>query len=641
MGEHNVVHNLEVSRQAEFMRSLLNDVCALEKMLQGDCLESDVRRIGAEQELFFVDELMRPAPIASQVLKSINDSRFTSELAKFNLEINLSPRIVRAQCLHEMENELEETISKVRATAKENNGAVVLTGILPSLNMSDLTLENMSDCPRYRELNRMLYQLRGGTFYIHIKGLDEVQFTHDNMMAEACNTSFQLHYQIDPKDFADMYNLAQVVTAPVLAVAVNSPLLFGKKLWSETRLAVFQHSVDERSELQKIRSRPTRVAFGEHWVENSVIEIFREDIARFRVILTQSFDEDPFQILDSGGIPSLNALKLHNGTVWRWNRPCYGITNGKPHLRIENRALPSGPSIVDEIANMAFFLGLMSSLKEEYGPIQNQLSFDSAKFNFWAAARHGLDAQFHWVGDSSHSAKALILGHLLPLAHAGLELAGISREEADCYLSVIEERVVSSQTGTQWLVKSLASMGDKGTAELRLRTLTSSMIKAQQEGEPVHKWRAPNMNELEDFETTYQTVSQFMSTDLFTVKPDDIADYVASLMHWERIRHVPVEDDEGRLVGLVSQRNLLLLLTQGSSLNRAHGVPVHVIMKRDLITASPETKTLEALKLMRKNRIGCLPVVKDEKIVGIVTLFDILNLSAKLLESALNKNHRE
>lgn len=640
MGEHNVTRDLNRDKQAEFMRSLLNDVCALERMLEGDCLESNVRRIGAEQELFLVDQLMKPAPIASLILKNINDSRFTTELATFNLEINLTPRVVSPGCLHQMENELEETISKVRALARENCSDIVLTGILPTVRLTDLTLENMTDEPRYRELNRMLNQLKGGTFNIHIKGLDEIQFTHDNMMSEACNTSFQVHYQVDPKDFADMYNLAQVVTAPVLAAAVNSPVLFGKRLWSETRLAVFQHSVDERSEVQQIRSRPTRVSFGEHWVENSVIEIFREDIARFRVILTHNLDdEDPFQILDRGEIPFLNALKLHNGTVWRWNRPCYGITNGKPHLRIENRALPAGPSIVDEVANTAFFLGLISSLKEEYGPIHKQLNFDSAKFNFWAAARHGLDAQFHWVGDSTYSVRALILGHLLPLAHAGLEFAGIPATEADYYLSIIEERVLSSQTGSQWMINSLASMADQGTAELRSRTLTNSMIKAQEQGEPVHKWRRPMMNELEDFGNTYQTVEQFMSTDLFTVRPNDIVDYVASLMHWERIRHVPVEDDEGKLVGLVSQRNLLLLITQGSSLNRAQGVPVHVIMKRDLITVSPEATTLEAVKLMKTNRIGCLPVVKEGKIVGIVTLFDILNLSVKLLESALNKKY--
>ncbi|HEY7162076.1 MAG TPA: glutamate-cysteine ligase family protein [Acidobacteriota bacterium] len=640
MGEHNVNYDLNGGREAEFMRSLLNDVCALEKMLEGDCLETNVRRIGAEQELFLVDQLMKPAPIAASILKNMNDSRFTTELAKFNLEINLTPWIVMPGCLHAMEKELEETISKARTVARDNGSDVVMTGILPTLSMSDLTLENMTDGPRYRELNRMLNELRGGTFYIHIKGLDEIQFAHDNMMAEACNTSFQIHYQVDPNDFADMYNLAQVVTAPILAAAVNSPLLFGKKLWSETRLAVFQHSVDERSQVQQTRSRPTRVTFGEHWVEKSVIEVFREDIARFRVILTHSLaDEDPFQILSRGEIPSLNALKLHNGTVWRWNRPCYGITNGKPHLRIENRALPSGPSIVDEVANMAFFLGLMSSLKEEYGPIQKVLAFDSAKFNFWAAARHGLDAQFHWVNGSTHSAKALILGHLLPLAHAGLELAGIPRIEANYYLSIIEERVRSAQTGSQWMINSFTSMGNEGTVELRCRTLTSAMLKAQQEGEPVHKWAHPKMNELENFEKTYQTVSQFMSTDLFTVRPDDIADYVASLMHWEHIRHVPVEDAEGKLVGLVSQRNLLLLLTQGSSLNRAQGVPVHMIMKRDLITVPPDASTLEAVKLMRKNKIGCLPVVKDEKIIGIVTLFDILNLSGKLLESALDKNH--
>src|SRR5262245_44885370 len=517
MGEHDVTQDFSDNSRADFMRSLLNDVCALEKMLEGNFLESKVRRIGAEQELFLVDRLMKPATVASSLLKNVNDPRFTTELAKFNLEINLTPRIVGPGCLQEMERELEETVSKIRTVAKENNSDVVLTGILPTISLSDLTLENISEAPRYLELNRMLNQLRGSMFYIHIKGLDEIQFTHDNMMMEACNTSFQVHYQVDPTDFANTYNLAQAITAPVLAAAVNSPLLFGKRLWAETRLALFQHSVDERSQLQQNRSRPPRVSFGENWIKESAIEMFRQDIARFRVILTHAAQEDPFQILERGEIPSLNALRLHNGTVWRWNRPCYGITNGIPHLRIENRVLPSGPSILDEVANMAFFLGLMASLKEEYGPIHEVLDFDSAKFNFWASARHGLDAQFHWIRGSSYSAKALILGHLLPLAHAGLRFAGIPEEEGDYYLSVIKERVDSNQTGAQWVVKALGSMSNEGTTELRCRAITSAMIKEQQKGEPVHRWEQPSIDELEDFSKSYQTVAQFMSTDLYTV----------------------------------------------------------------------------------------------------------------------------
>jgi CBS domain-containing protein len=635
MGEQNVSQQTDEKQQRKFMRALLSDVWALEQMLSSNRIESGVRRIGAEQEMFLVMPDMRPAPIVSAILATLQDSRFTTELAKFNLEANMPPRVFEGSCLRTLEEDLQAVVQKAADAAAGHGAKVLLTGILPTLTLKDLNLSNMTEVPRYFELNRTLCELRRSKFYVHIKGLDEIHLTHDNMMLEACNTSFQLHIQTDPDEFVDQYNIAQAVAAPVLAAAVNSPLLFGQRLWAETRIALLQHSIDERSEVQHARYRSPRVSFGERWLKKSVMEIFREDIARFRVILTHKLDEDPAAVLNRGETPLLSALRLHNGTVWRWNRACYGIINGIPHLRIEHRALPAGPTVVDEVANAAFFLGLMSSVKDEYGPIDRLMEFDHTKANFYSAARHGLNAQLEWVEGSTLPAGELIVKHLLPLARKGLKKNRVAPEDIDRYLGIIEKRVSSRHTGARWMTRSLSVLAEHGTRDRQLQTLTALMHKAETNQEPVHTWYLPKSQELGQIPEDYNTVRQVMSTRLFTVRPNDIADYVASIMHWERLRHVPVEDDEGRLVGIVSQRHLLLLLAQGSVLNRAQDVQVQTIMQRDPITVTPQTPTLEAIELLKTKQIGCLPVIEDGKLVGIVTLFDLLTVSSKLLENRL------
>src|SRR5918912_1510382 len=421
MGEHHVERNLDDRRLAAFTHALLADLRALETMLDTGRVESGVRRIGAEQEMFLVDAAMRPAFVATDVLQLVNDPRLTTEIARFNQEANLTPLPLAGDCFSRMEREVKELIGRVGASARTLGADVLLAGILPTLQRSDLTLNSMTPSPRYEQLNRAVMDLRGGPLSVHIKGLDEVQLTSDNIMLLSSNTSFQVHLQVSPAEFVPLYNMAQAVTAPVLAAAVNSPLWLGARLWQETRLALFQHSADARSTAQLARQFPTRVGFGNAWLEGSVLELFREDIARFRVIMTKDVDEDPLAVLARGGTPKLSAPTLHNGTVWWWNRPCYGVTNGQAHLRIENRALPSGPTTLDEFANAAFFTGLMLALPQEYGPIDKLMSFDDTKENFFAAARHGLQAQLTWIKGENFPASDLILNHLLPLARQGLK----------------------------------------------------------------------------------------------------------------------------------------------------------------------------------------------------------------------------
>src|SRR6185369_14114000 len=464
MGEHNVEPVDEKTSQA-FMRALLEDLRALEYMIHSGLLESGVKRVGAEQEMFLIDSNFRPAPTSLEILNQVQDARLTTEIARFNLEANLTPLFLSGKCLSQMEREIKELLSAVGEAAAKFGGDVLLSGILPTLRKSDLTLENLSPIPRYRELNQGVIGMRGGPFSIHIKGLDELQITHDNIMMESCNTSFQVHFQTSPAEFASHYNLAQAITAPVLAAAVNSPLLFGHRLWQETRVALFQHSIDARSPNQLARSHPTRVSFGDCWLKHSVVELFHEQISRFRPIMISQPDEDPFQVLARGETPQLSALRMHNGTVWHWNRACYGVADGLAHLRIENRALPSGPTVQDEVANAAFFVGLMIALPKEYGEIAKRLSFDDAKENFFAAARYGLNAQLKWLDGKTISPTSLILNELLPLARAGLKEARVDSSDIDKYLGVLEERVRSGQTGAQWMLNSLSSVEGKDEHE--------------------------------------------------------------------------------------------------------------------------------------------------------------------------------
>ncbi|HEX9885862.1 MAG TPA: hypothetical protein VGA70_05215, partial [Longimicrobiales bacterium] len=339
-----------------FTKALLRDLQALEQMLRQGMIESGVRRIGLEQEMFLVGEDWRPSPVAVEVLELLgDDAPFTTELARFNLEMNVDPQVLVGPCFRTLEREIGVLLDRVRTAASEVGARVCLTGILPTLAKSDLDMDNITPRHRYFALNEALNRMRGGESYrLRIEGTDELNIEHDSVMLEACNTSCQVHLQVSADEFARFYNVAQVVAAPVLASAVNSPLLFGKRLWAETRIALFQQSIDTRGASIDYREVAPRVRFGEGWVRQTVTELFREDIARFRVLLSAPVEGDSVEALARGEIPGLMALQLHNSTVYRWNRPCYGISDGKPHLRIECRVLPSGPTVRDEVANAAF-----------------------------------------------------------------------------------------------------------------------------------------------------------------------------------------------------------------------------------------------------------------------------------------------
>jgi CBS domain-containing protein/gamma-glutamylcysteine synthetase len=634
MGEKAVRTEVDDTQVREFTKAVLNDLHALEEMLRGGALETGARRIGAEQEMFLLDSSMRPVPLAVETIAACGDERLTTEIGQFNLEANLTPLDFEGGCLRRLERELEEVIGKVKGILRERRGEVVLCGILPTIQYSDLVERNLTPGPRYAQLNRVLSALHGDERNVHIKGLDELRLHLHDTYVEFCNTSFQVHLQVPIDEFTNAYNWAQAIAAPVLAPAVNSPILLGHRLWHETRLALFQHAVDERSPAHQERSKPARVTFGRGWLNTSILDVFHEDVARFRIILTRDLEENSLEVFRNGGVPKLKAWQMHNGTVWRWNRACYGILDGKPGLRIEARYLPAGPTIRDEMANAAFFLGLMNALPEQFGDVRKSLSFDDAKTNFFGTARYGLRSQLTWLDGKSHAATQLILEELLPLARHGLQEAAIDAGDIELYLGLLEERVRREMTGARWMLESYTKMDPAAKQNVRMRTLVASMVENQNAGLPLHEWPLAHINRRSDWVDNFRTVEQFMSRDLFTVRPGDVLDLAASLMEWKHVRHVPVEDDLGRLVGLISHRDLLSMLATEKK-RMAEDLSVADVMKTDLLTVTPESRTLDALYLMREKGIGCLPVCRDGKLVGLITAHDFLTVSTRLLEERL------
>ncbi|MDX1641264.1 MAG: CBS domain-containing protein, partial [Balneolaceae bacterium] len=353
MGEQKLSIAKEPESRKLFLKHLLHDVEAIDQMLQNHQIESGISRIGAEQEFCLVDKYFKPSMNALDILERMGDPHFTPELAKYNLEINLDPVELKGDCFSKMQSQLSDLLALAEETANTLDETIILTGILPSIDYRAVQMEYMTPKQRYEALADIISELRGGDFELNITGVDELILTHNNILFEACNTSFQCHYQVEPDEFTDMYNWAQMLSGPVLSIACNSPLLIGKQLWSETRIPLFQQSIDTRGKGYHLRQREQRVTFGNRWIK-SVTDVYKNDIARHTLLFLTDIENDSLDTLANGEIPKLKALQLHNGTIYKWNRPCYGVLNGVPHLRIENRYLPSGPTVQDEIANFAF-----------------------------------------------------------------------------------------------------------------------------------------------------------------------------------------------------------------------------------------------------------------------------------------------
>ncbi len=635
MGEQRVSLAGDSKDKAQFMRHLLEDVQALEYMLDNDMFENGNIHIGAEQEMCLIDANGKPAPLAMPILEKMTEHEWVeTELAKFNLEITLTPQPFKGDALKKMEEEIRTRLHKIQEVSSGLNTNILLTGILPSLRKSDLTLDNLTPKKRYRALMDAIdAQLNRNSYELKLAGVDEMHIKHDSPMLEASNTSFQVHLQVAPRDFVKMYNISMALTGPLIAISANSPLLFGKRLWHETRIALFQQALDTRRTNYHMRELSPRVMFGTRWLQDSILDIYREDIARFRVLLSADVKEDSIDMIRKGLTPNLMALQVHNSTVYRWNRPCYGAAGEKPHLRIECRVLPAGPTVIDEMANAALWLGAMIGIAEQLDDVRDVMSFDDARDNFSKASRYGLDSKFTWWNDEKITAPELILNHIIPLARKGLEHRGVDQADIDRYMDVIEGRAKKHMTGARWILRSYTQLLKETNKDEAVSSVTNAILKNQRTSQPVHLWEEPTLDDGLQYRIHDLQVEEFMQTDIYTVRPDDPIDLVTDLLDWRSLRYVPVENEKGDLVGLVTMRLVLRhYTTLRKALAKQPSKTVEDIMIKSPITIKPETTVYEAVNLIRREKIGCLPVVKDGELIGVLTETDFLNISGRILD---------
>jgi gamma-glutamyl:cysteine ligase YbdK (ATP-grasp superfamily) len=467
------------------------NLAAFAELVDTGRFERGRRLVGVEMEVYCTDRDGHAMPINAELLRRIASSDFQTELAQFNIEFDLKPRRLSGEALSHIEDELRTALERAQAKAETMDAQVTIIGILPTLTDFDVTEQNLSANPRYRALNNSILQARGEDILIRIEGDETLETTANSILFEAACTSMQLHLQVDPEAFATFWNAAQALSAPLLAVAANSPFFLGKQLQHETRIALFEQSIDTRTEeLQSQGVRP-RVWFGEKWLSEGIFELFDENVRYFPALLPICEGEDPHQMLRAGDIPHLPELTLHNGTIYRWNRPVYQVARGRPHLRIENRVLPAGPTVIDAVANMALFYGLMSGLTTQAQPVWEQMSFEAATDNFFAAARFGLDAKLYWPRVSGAVPVAeLLLKHLLPLAREGLLAWDLDRADVDRYLGLLEERTISGQNGAVWQIATWHQLIEDEELDRpeAARELVRRYQRLSQTGEPVHTW---------------------------------------------------------------------------------------------------------------------------------------------------------
>jgi CBS domain-containing protein/gamma-glutamylcysteine synthetase len=636
MGTQKVNLLEDISDRHKFTKALLTDVRSLEYILENDWIESGITRFGAEVEMVVVDrDTLKPKNIAMSIMDQMNHPKWLDgELAQFNLEFNLQPREFKGSNFSLMEKEIHTYLKKLETTLKKNNATYVLTGILPTLQKFNLDIENLTPRKRYFALMDAIKNLGlGKDVELKLFGIDNLYVRHDTPLLEAANTSFQVHLQVDAPDYVQMYNLAQMLAGPSTAVAANSPIMFGKRLWHETRIANFEQSLDTRVTNNHMREQSTRVSFGRSWINESILEIYKEDIARFKVLLSSEIENNSWEQIQKGKAPDLDALLVHNSTVYRWNRPQYGISpNGKPHLRIENRVMPAGPSVPDMVANAVFWLGAMKGMALKYKDIRKVIDYSTLRDNFGRSARVGLSAEYTWIKGKKIGVRDLILKELIPVAREGLKSCKVNSTDINNYLGIIKDRVKKKTNGAIWMLDSYSHLLKQDVSQDEtLSTLTHAIIMNQRENLPVHKWKKADLSDLRDYKPFQLKVAEFMQTDLFTCERNDIIQLVGEMMDWKKIRYVPVEDSEGNLEGLVTARLVTRhLLRQAETVQKTTTVEDIMIHKPKTIDA--DDNIIQAMKLMRKAGCGALPVVKNKLLVGMITETDFLDITSRLLE---------
>ncbi|MGW7070765.1 glutamate--cysteine ligase [Streptomyces sp. NPDC054855] len=494
MGEKVVAGTFDLAERRRYRNKLKECLTGLRRLLDEERFDRPKNLMGVEIELNLAGPDGMPRMLNAEVLRRIASRDFQTELGMFNLEVNIAPHRLGGRVLDRLAEELRTGLAYAHRKANEVNAGIVMIGILPTLAHHDLVSGNLSDVDRYALLNDQIVAARGEEFVLDIQGVERLTCTSASIAPEAACTSVQLHLQVTPGRFADVWNAAQAVAAAQVAVGANAPFLFGRELWRESRPPLFLQSTDTRPpELQAQGVRP-RTWFGERWISDAY-ELFEENLRYFPALLPLVDDEDPLAVLDDGRVPQLAELVLHNGTVYRWNRPVYGIAGGVPHLRVENRVLPAGPTVTDVIANAAFYYGVVRALAEEPRPVWSRLPFDAAARNFDIACRDGIEARLQWPrrgrsgGIVEVPAVALVRDELLPLAAAGLDAWGVEPADRDFYLGVIEERCRRRVNGASWQAATYHQALETGLErEAALAATTRRYAELMHAGDPVHTW---------------------------------------------------------------------------------------------------------------------------------------------------------
>jgi gamma-glutamyl:cysteine ligase YbdK (ATP-grasp superfamily) len=463
-----------------------------ERMLAGWEFDSDHPMTGLEIELNLVDAGYQPTMTNMAVLEEIADPAFQTELGAYNIELNVPPRPFDGRTPQLLETDLRASLNAAEGHANAHGAHIVMVGILPTIMSEHLADEGwMSPNPRYAALNESIFAERGEDIYLDIHGPERLSVYTSTLAPESACTSVQLHLQVAPQDFARTWNAAQLLAGPQLALGANSPFFFGRELWRETRTELFMQSTDTRpTELRNQGVRP-RVWFGERWI-TSIFDLFEENVRYFPSLLPELSDEDPVAELEAGRTPRLQELRLHNGTVYRWNRPVYDVVDGRPHVRVENRVLPAGPTVADVLANAAFYYGVLRSLVDDDRPVWTKMTFPTAEENFHNCARYGIDATVYWPGLGEVSVEELVLRRLLPLAHEGLRQWGVDDDVRERYLGIIEARAKTSRNGATWQVAAVRSLEAAGADRREaLRRMLELYCQGMHSNQPVHTWPVP------------------------------------------------------------------------------------------------------------------------------------------------------
>ncbi len=469
----------------EFVARLYRQLDEFKILLTDHALEHGEASIGAELEVYLIDKDFNPQLINQKIIAKANNPQLQEELNQYNMEFNLSPVMAKGSPFAAMEKELRSTMDSVQLIAEDMHTQAMAIGILPTLQHKDLERACMTDLPRYRVLTNAISALRGEAFKININGAESLQTSCSEVTLEGANTSFQLHLRVPQSRFKNMYNSAQLITPLLVAISANSPIFMHKKLWHETRIALFKQSIDSRLVHNGSWKHPPRVHFGNGWVREGPWELFAENVALYPPIIPVLSESSP-------NAKPFSELSMHHGTVWNWNRAVFEPGNDS-HLRIEYRALPAGPTITDMLANAALAIGWTQALADDIDTFISKLPFAYAEHNFYRAAQQGLDAQILWP--QSHQQKLQevnitdVIHNLLPLAAEGLSQLKVDKNEIDRLLSVIEQRLAKKQTGAIWQLNKLAEYEQNHNREKSLNLMLSDYLNNMTKGDPVATWK--------------------------------------------------------------------------------------------------------------------------------------------------------